>query len=113
VLQASCEIRAAAYCIEAAVSDGELELNVMEPVIGKQLLHALSDAERVVRLFAARCLAGLRWNQSVLLERFADSFADTVQLAAREGYEAAAARRMGGNADTTVANRPAPKPLKR
>jgi aspartate ammonia-lyase len=100
VLQTSYEIRAAAYCIEAALADGELELNVMEPVIGKQLLQALSDAERVARLFASRCLAGLRWNQGVLREHVAGSFADAVELAARDGYEAAAVSRMGAARDS-------------
>jgi aspartate ammonia-lyase len=89
VLQVSFEVRGACHVVEAAVAAGELELNVMEPVIAKHLLAAIADAGRVARQFADRCIAGIEWDETVLSENLLGSLADVVTLAGEAGYGAA------------------------
>lgn len=97
VLQVSHEVRGAAHTIEAAVADGELELNVMEPVVARHLINSLVDAGRAADIFATRCLAGLRWNESTVSAHLAGSMAKSVDLAASHGY--ASAQRAGESQD--------------
>jgi aspartate ammonia-lyase len=85
--------------VEGAVAGGELELNVMEPVIARHLLDALRDSGRVAHLFAERCLAGLRWNLDTVGEHLAGSFAADVLAAQRDGYDAAARGRARATTD--------------
>jgi len=88
-MQIASEVRGAAAIIESATADGELELNVMEPVITRHALCSMGDAGRVARLLADRCVAGLVWNVN-LVERHLDaSLAGTVEQAVRGGYDAA------------------------
>lgn len=90
VMQVSYEVRGAAATIEAAVAAGELELNVMQPVIAKHLLRSLVDAGNAARLFADRCISGLRWNEDRLEENLEGSRKASVEDAMQRGYEAAA-----------------------
>jgi aspartate ammonia-lyase len=92
VLQVGFEIRGAAHTIELAVAAGELELNVMEPVIARHMLASLREAGRVARVFADRCVAGLAWDADRVAANLAGSRAELVALAEAEGYEAAARR---------------------
>jgi aspartate ammonia-lyase len=64
VIQASFEIRGAMHVVESAVAAGELDLNVMEPVIARHLLEALEQLATVSDTFASRCLAGLEWDRA-------------------------------------------------
>jgi aspartate ammonia-lyase len=93
VLQVSFEARGTLSIVEAAVAAGELELNVMEPVIARHLLASLADVGEAARLFADRCVAGLSWVGTAVAAHLAGSLADGVELAAREGYAAAARAR--------------------
>ncbi len=47
VLQVSFDVRGTVTTIEAAVAAGELELNVMEPVVARRLPDSLDDVGRV------------------------------------------------------------------
>jgi aspartate ammonia-lyase len=89
VMQVSFEVRGTAAIVEAAAASGELELNVMEPVVARHLLGALADVGAVAHLFADRCVSGLEWREDVLAEHLSSSFADRVELARRDGYAAA------------------------
>jgi aspartate ammonia-lyase len=89
VLQVSFELRGRAQTVELAVAAGELELNVMEPVIARALLEGAHDAARVLELFAARCLEGLDWQLDAVAEHLEGSLAGAVERAARDGYTAA------------------------
>ena len=89
VIQVVFEVRGAASVVEAAAAAGELELNVMGPVVARHLLGALSDIATVSRLFADRCIDGLEWQTDSISSHLAGSFADRVELARREGYAAA------------------------
>jgi aspartate ammonia-lyase len=98
VMQVGFEIRGAAHVVELAVAAGELELNVMEPVVARALLGALHDLGVVARTFADRCIAGLVWNAEALDRHLAGSLAAAVEHAARDGYAAAVAARRAGPA---------------
>lgn len=86
VMQIAYEVRGTFAIVEAAVAAGELELNVMEPVIAKHLLGSLRDSGRVAVLFAERCITGLEWNRPVLDAHLAGALDATVELSAKEGY---------------------------
>ncbi|MGN6169407.1 MAG: lyase family protein [Solirubrobacteraceae bacterium] len=90
VMQISYETRGMATVVDAAVAAGELELNVMEPVIARHLLASLADLGRVSELFANRCVAGLEWPAGAVEEHLAGSRADSVEFAAAHGYSRAA-----------------------
>jgi aspartate ammonia-lyase len=86
VLQVSYEIRGTATIVESAVSAGELELNVMEPVIARHLLAGLRDLGRTAALFAERCVDGIRWDADAVEAHMRGSLAGAVDLAAEHGY---------------------------
>ena len=90
VLQVSYEIRGAVATIEAAVAGGELELNVMEPVIARHVLESFQSVDAVARLFADRCISGLQYDERRTRRHLEGSYAELVELAATEGYSAAA-----------------------
>ncbi len=89
VLQTSYQVRGAAKTIEIAVSSGELELNVMGPVVGRQLLTSLADVATVFRVYADRCVAGLVWNDEAVSAHLGGSRAELVERARQLGYRAA------------------------
>ena len=89
VMQVAFEVRGAANIVEAAAAAGELELNVMEPVVARHLLGALHDVATVSRLFADRCIAGLEWQKATIARHLSGSLADRVDLARTDGYAAA------------------------
>ncbi|HET7119873.1 MAG TPA: lyase family protein [Solirubrobacterales bacterium] len=101
MLQASFEVRGARHIVECAVAAGELELNVMEPVIAKHLLGALADSGAAARLFAERCIDGLEWDSAVTEANLRGSLLAAVGEAAEVGWEAhreRAAGKRGGRA---------------
>ena len=87
VIQASFEIRGSASIVESAVAAGELDLNVMGPVISRQLFQALTTLEEVARAFATRCLAGLRWNQATVTDHLRGSLQADVERAVLVGHD--------------------------
>ena len=89
VMQIAFEVRGAATVVEAAAGSGELELNVMEPVVARHLLGALADVAAVSRLFADRCIEGLEWQREAIAGHLAGSLAGRVESALRDGYAAA------------------------
>ncbi len=88
VLQVAMEVRGARTVVECAVAAGELELNVMEPVIASSLLGSLESAGAVAELFGRRCVEGLEWNRDAVGGNLAGSLASAVQRASSEGYDA-------------------------
>ena len=99
VMQVSYEVRGMATTVEAAVAAGELELNVMEPVIARHLLGSLHDVGAVARLFGARCVAGLNWNTARIDEHLRGSLRGAVEAMATQGYAAVASARPAGGAE--------------
>jgi aspartate ammonia-lyase len=88
VMQAHMQVQGVLAVVGAAVSAGELELNVMEPVIARHLLAGLRELGRAVALFAERCVGGLEWDLERVAAQLAGSRADAVERAAVEGYDA-------------------------
>ena len=71
---------------------GELELNVMTPVIALELLGSLDEMARAARLFADRCIAGLSWNLETVRQHLRGSLTDAETLAAEAGYATSSER---------------------
>ena len=70
---------------------GTLELNVMMPVMARNLLESIHMLASVSRLLADRCISGIGANEEVL-QRYAESSPSLVTaLVPLIGYEAAAA----------------------
>jgi aspartate ammonia-lyase len=88
VLQSHMQMQGVLAAVGAAVSGGELELNVMEPVIARQLIGGLREAGRTAELFAERCVAGVEWDLERVAAQLAGSRAHAVERAAVEGYDA-------------------------
>jgi aspartate ammonia-lyase len=90
VMQSHMQIQGVLATVAAAVSGGELELNVMEPVIARHLLRGLRELDRTVELFTERCVAGLEWDLEVVARHIAGSRAAAIERAAVDGYDAVA-----------------------
>jgi aspartate ammonia-lyase len=93
VMQVSYEIRGRRHIIEAAVAAGELELNVMEPVIARHLLDGLRSAGAAARLLAERCVDGMQWDHEVVERHLSASFQERYDASLVIGYDAAASNR--------------------
>jgi aspartate ammonia-lyase len=89
VIQLSYRVRGAAHTVEAAVAAGELELNIMEPIIVDALIDILDDIASAARVFAERCISGLTWDGARLRSNAEAGFDRWVVLAAEEGYDVA------------------------
>ena len=63
VMQLSYRIRGAAHTVECAVAAGELELNIIEPVIVDSIITFLADITAAATSFAQRCVAGITWGR--------------------------------------------------
>jgi fumarate hydratase, class II len=74
-----------------AGSQGDFELNVMLPVIARNLLESIRLLAAVSRLFADRCVAGLEANVALLKEYAESSPAIVTPLNRYLGYDEAAA----------------------
>ncbi|MGQ4601191.1 lyase family protein [Nocardia sp. R6R-6] len=88
VMQLSYRIRGAAHTVECAVAAGELELNIMEPVIVDAIITILADLTAAATSFARRCVAGLTWDGPRREENLRGTLDTWVTLAATSGYEA-------------------------
>ncbi|MEV4507501.1 class II fumarate hydratase [Dactylosporangium sp. NPDC049525] len=74
-----------------AGSQGDFELNVMLPVIARNLLESIRLLTNVSRLFASRCVDGLEANEEVLHSYAAGSPSIVTPLNRYLGYDEAAA----------------------
>jgi aspartate ammonia-lyase len=88
VMQVSFEIRGALHVVETAVAAGELDLNVMEPVIARHLLEALERLALICDLFVSRCLDGLEWDAPTVALHLRGSLRPAVELVALVGHDA-------------------------
>jgi len=88
VMQLSYRIRGAAHSVECAVAAGELELNIMEPIIVDSLLNIFEDLTVSAETFARKCIAGLTWDGHRLEDNLASGFDQWVTMAAEHGYDA-------------------------
>lgn len=86
-MQLSYRARGAAYTISCAVAAGELELNVMEPVIIDSLLDMFEDLQQAARAMATLCVNGIEWNGARREENLAHAVDKWVELAGASGYD--------------------------
>ena len=93
VIQVHYQLSGAATIVGLAAASIDLEVTPMGPVAAAELLQGLSRLDAVARLFAERCLAGLRWHRPNVSANLRGSFAEAVELSSSVGYEAAARTR--------------------
>ena len=92
VMQLSYRIRGAAYTVECAVAAGELELNIMEPVIVDSIITILADITAAATSFAQRCVAGITWDGPRREANLRGALDTWVTQSATTGYEATTTR---------------------
>lgn len=89
VIRVSYEVLGRAVAVQAAVSAGELELNVMAPVATKALIDSLKESSRAIRIFSERCVADMHWDLDVVSLHRNASLREAVQRAIDSSYEVA------------------------
>lgn len=77
--------------ISQATESGQLELNVMTPVIAKNLLESLEFLSNAIALFDKKCVQGIKANKKTLQFYFNQSGGLATLLNPYLGYEKAAA----------------------
>ncbi|WP_190815525.1 lyase family protein [Saccharopolyspora pogona] len=104
VMQLSYRVRGQSHAVDCAVAAGELELNVMEPVILDALTTIFDDITAAAGTFARRCVNGVEWNGVHRERNLTGALDQWVELSAAEGYETATGRLRGdsGNGERTV-----------
>lgn len=91
VMQVAMQIRGVAHIVESAVAAGELELNIMEPVVLSNLQPAIQLLGRTATVFRERCVQDLVWNRVVVHKNLeAGSLLRKVEDSIREGYSSVA-----------------------
>jgi aspartate ammonia-lyase len=78
------------HAIALAAAAGELELNVMTPLVATNLAESLELLTRATRLLWRRCIAGLRVNRDRVNELLARGHAEATALSPYLGYDATA-----------------------
>ncbi|HSC29436.1 MAG TPA: aspartate ammonia-lyase [Vicinamibacterales bacterium] len=90
VNQVSFQVLGCDATIAAAAEAGQLELNVMMPVIAWNALHATRIMREAMTVFEARCVAGIEADEARCRELLERSTAVATALAPYVGYEATA-----------------------
>ena len=90
VNQVCCQVIGNDACIAMAASEGQLELNVMMPVIAHNLFLALGILANAVRVLAEKCVMGIEANAAMCEYWVERSAALATALAPRIGYARAA-----------------------
>jgi aspartate ammonia-lyase len=88
-MQLSYRIRGKAHTVACAVAAGELELNVMEPVIVDSLIDIFEDLESAAHAMATLCVSGLEWNGVRRQESVNHAVDRWIDVAATSGYDEA------------------------
>lgn len=92
VMQVSYRVRGHGHTVDCAVAAGELELNVMEPVILESLTTIFDDITAAAETFARRCVNDLAWTDIHRERNLTGALDQWVELSAAEGYETATGR---------------------
>jgi aspartate ammonia-lyase len=90
VNQVCCQVIGNDACVAMAASEGQLELNVMMPVIAHNLFLALGILANAVRVLAEKCVVGIEANAAMCEYWVERSAALATALAPRIGYARAA-----------------------
>jgi aspartate ammonia-lyase len=90
VNQVCCQVYGCDATIQAAADAGQLELNVMMPVMAWNALHASRIQRQAMHVFQERCVAGIEADQERCRELLDRSTAVATALSPYIGYEATA-----------------------
>ena len=94
VLEVAIQVEAQVVGNDAVVtlsgSLGVLELNVMQPVMARNLLESVSLLSSATSMLAGKCVAGIAPNRARCAEMIEQSLAMVTPLAVRIGYDKAA-----------------------
>jgi fumarate hydratase class II len=90
VLQVAAHVIGCDATITICGQAGNLELNVMMPIMALRLLEAIEFSANVVRAFTEKCVAGVEANKERCEELIEKSLAMVTALAPVVGYDAAA-----------------------
>lgn len=88
-MQLSYRVGGRAHTVRCAVAAGELELNVMEPVILDSLLDICDDLRAMAQAMATLCVAGVEWNGERRVSNLSQALDRWVQMSAEHGYDQA------------------------
>ena len=77
-------------CVSASAEHGQLELNVMMPVIGYNVLHSMMILTNTANTFTDRCVSGIEANEEMCRYWLERSAALATALAPQIGYARAA-----------------------
>ncbi|NIO16125.1 MAG: aspartate ammonia-lyase [Deltaproteobacteria bacterium] len=91
VLQVAARVIGNDVTVTMANSSGNLELNVMMPLIGHSVMESVRLLANVSSLFSSRCVSGITANAGRCEELIEMSLAMVTPLALKIGYDAAAA----------------------
>ncbi len=75
------------HTVSLATREGHLELNVMAPLIGKNLISSVRLFSRAVRTFREKCIEGIRANREGIEKTFDKSTAVATALSPYIGYD--------------------------
>lgn len=89
VNQVSFQVQGNDFTIALACGAGQLELNVMEPVVVFNLLQSLDILRNVLRVFRERCVAGITANESRCRDLVENSVGVVTAINPHVGYEVA------------------------
>lgn len=98
VMQLGYRVRGATHTAELAIAAGELDVNVMAPVVLDALLTCFRDLRYAAEYFAERCVVGLRWNLDALQHALRGALDEHIE-AARVTGNAAVAGVSAGDVD--------------
>jgi len=91
VLQAAAQVMGNDATIAIAGQSGNFELNTMMPVMAYNLLQSISLLAAAAKIFAEKCIAGIRANQQICGDYVEKSLALVTALVPKIGYDRAAA----------------------
>ncbi|WP_454862015.1 hypothetical protein [Peribacillus frigoritolerans] len=75
--------------ITFAVDRGELDLNIWEPIILKNIFDSFSILTKCITLFTEKCLNGIEANKEVCLKNAENSLSLSVVISSLFGYQVA------------------------
>jgi aspartate ammonia-lyase len=90
VTQVAFQVMGNDQVIAQAAASGQLELNAFLPLIAHNLLHSLEMLINAARLFAERCIDGIRANPERCRRWFEESHSFITALTPHLGYDTAA-----------------------
>jgi aspartate ammonia-lyase len=90
VHMAAYDVMASDSAIMLAAQAGQLELNVMTPLILKHLLHSLHLLTNTCEIFRTDCIAGIKVNEKTIQRLFENSLVTATALSPYLGYDAVA-----------------------